>query len=358
MTRTIKVGIIGANARGGWAAESHVPAVKGIPGLELAAIATSSQDTANEAAKAFEVAKAYSDGVDLINDAEIDLVTVATRVPDHKELVLAAIAAGKHVYCEWPLGRDSVEAEEMARSAQVAGVHTAIGLQLRGSPAVQRAQEQIASGVIGRVLSVSGYSSVAGFGPKVLPQYAYLEDPANFANLVTIQGAHTIDLAIALAGDLSSIAALLTAQYPTIEVGDEIRKRTTFDHLLAQGTLAAGGTLAVEVAGVRPPETVAWVEVAGEHGVLRLVGGAARGVQAGLLTLSQDGKVEPEQENRSINLPDTAINVAGVYTALLQDILSGSRATVGFDYAVRLTTVIERVFESSRTGRRLDLLPS
>ena len=359
MARTIRVGIIGANARGGWAAESHIPAVKGLPGLELAAIATNSQDTANEAAKAFNVAKAYPNGSKLINDAEIDLVTVATRVPDHKDLVLAAIAAGKHVYCEWPLGRSSAEAEEMARGARVAGVHTAIGLQLRGSPAVQRAQEQISSGVIGRVLSVSGYSSVAGFGPKVPPQYAYLEDPASFANLVTIQGAHTIDLAIALAGHLSSVAALLTAQYPDIEIGDghEVQKRATFDHLLTQGTLSAGGTLAVEVAGARPPDTSAWIEVAGEHGVLRLDGGASRGVQSSLLTLSQNGKVEPEQGKRPADLPDTAINVAGVYAALLQDILSGSRTAVGFDHAVRLTTVIEKVFESSRTGRRLDLLP-
>ena len=128
--------------------------------------------------------------------------------------------------------------------------------------------------------------------------------------------------------------------------------------MLAQGTLAAGGTLTVEVAGARPPETPAWIEVVGERGVLRLDGGAARGVQSSLLTLSHDGKAEPGQGDRPPVLPDTAVNVAGVYAALLRDILSGSRTTVGFDHAVRLTTVIEQVFESSRTGRRIDLLPS
>ena len=92
MTRTIKVGIIGANARGGWAAEAHVPAVKGLSGLELAAIATNSQHTANEAAKAFGVAKAYPNGHELISDPEIDLITVATRVPDHKDRYRLAVA--------------------------------------------------------------------------------------------------------------------------------------------------------------------------------------------------------------------------------------------------------------------------
>ena len=89
--------------------------------------------------------------------------------------------------------------------------------------------------------------------------------------------------------------------------------------------------------------------------MLRLDGGAARGIQSSLLTLSQNGRVEPEQGERPADLTDTAINVAGVYAALLQDILSGSRTVAGFDHAVRLTTVIEQVFESSRTGRRIDL---
>ena len=57
-----------------------------------------------------EPRKAYAAGQALIADPEIDVVTVATRVPDHRALVLAALAAGKHVYSEWPLGRSSAEA--------------------------------------------------------------------------------------------------------------------------------------------------------------------------------------------------------------------------------------------------------
>ena len=91
----------------------------------------------------------------LIADPDIDLVTVATRVPDHRDLVLAALAAGKHVYSEWPLGRGSMGSEELARAAQAAGVRHAIGLQLRASPAVRAAREVVASGSLGRLLAVS-----------------------------------------------------------------------------------------------------------------------------------------------------------------------------------------------------------
>ena len=62
--------------------EAHVPAVQGLAGLDLAAVATSSRETADEAAHAFGVDKAYGNGAALIADPDIDIVTVATRVLD------------------------------------------------------------------------------------------------------------------------------------------------------------------------------------------------------------------------------------------------------------------------------------
>ncbi len=354
VAKPIRVGIIGASAEGGWARDGHVPAVQALDGLEFAAVATNSQRTADASARAFGVAAAYGNGMDLIRAPGIDLVTVATRVPDHRELVLAALAAGKHVYCEWPLGAGIAEAEEMAAAAHAAGVHAAIGLQLRGSPVVRRARVLIASGAVGRVLSVSTYSATAGFGPDVPAPFVYLEAPENFANLVTIQGAHTVDLAIAVTGALADLAALATAQYPEIRAGanGERRPRTTFDHLLLQGRLARGGALSVEVAGGRPPETPFRLEVVGEAGILRLDGGAARGFQSGQLTLSLNGVPQVVDEGELAAMPDAATNVAGVYAALRDDIAGGTFTVAGFDHAVRLTRLVSDLLESSRTGSR------
>jgi predicted dehydrogenase len=217
MAGPLRVGIIGANARGGWAGISHVPAVQGLAGLVLAAVAANSQGSADQAAEALNVSKAYASGTSLIADPDIDVVTVATRVPDHRALVMAALSAGKHVYCEWPLERGSAESDEIARAAQAAGVHHVIGLQLRASPAVRAAQDRLASGGLGRLLSLSTFSSSAGFGPDVADPFVYLEDPAAFANLVTIQGAHTLDLIMALGGPLSALSALASWQFPEIK---------------------------------------------------------------------------------------------------------------------------------------------
>ncbi len=354
MDRTIRVGIIGASAEGGWARDSHVPAVQGLEGLELVAVATRSEQTARQAAAAFGVQKAYGVGLDLIRDPDIDVVTIATRVPDHRDLVLAALAAGKHVHCEWPLGRGADEAEEMACAARTAGLHAAIGLQLRSSPLTRRARALIEDGAIGRLLSANARSATAGFGPDVPAPFVYLEDPANFANLVTIQGAHTIDLAIALLGGLANLGALATAQYPVIRAGDDgtVRPRTTFDHLLVQARTSGGCAVSIEVAGGRPADTPFQFDVVGERGVLRLEGGAARGVQAGRLRLFVNGTEESVDGGELAGMPDAAWNVASAYAALRDDINRGTSTVAGFDHAVRLTTLIEDALKSSDQGCR------
>lgn len=344
VSESLRVGIIGANAESGWARESHVPAVQRLDGLSLAAVATNTPETAKAAERAFGV-RGYASGADLIADPNIDLVTVATRVPDHRALVLAAIGAGKHVYSEWPLGRSPDESREMADAAQRAGIHAAIGLQLRESPATLRARALLASGAIGRLLSVSGFSSVAGFGKEVPPPFAYLEEPANFANLVTIQGAHMLDLAIALIGWPTRWNALVSRQFPKIRVAGDQRQRTTFDHLLVHGHAGDGVPLSLEIAGGRSPDTPFHLELIGERGVLRLSGIATRGLQSGRLALARDGSAIP-LEDPVDGLDETAVNVAGVYARLRDDISSGTRNAIGFDHAVRLTAVIQSMLET------------
>src|SRR5580700_7958430 len=149
--KEIRVGIVGANAKASWAKVSHVPAINGLPGLRLAAVATRSEQSAREAAEAFGADRWFSDPFAMIRDERIDLVTIAVKVPAHRELVLAALDAGKAVYCEAPLGRTVAETAEMAST--IGSPHTAIGLQGRLNPAVRRAAQLLSAGAIGRPLS-------------------------------------------------------------------------------------------------------------------------------------------------------------------------------------------------------------
>jgi predicted dehydrogenase len=354
MAGELRVGIIGANARGGWAGEAHVPAVQGMDGLTLAAVAANSRETADEAAHAFAVGKSYADGATLIADPDIDVVTVATRVPDHGALVRAAAAAGKHVYCEWPLGAGSAESAVLARSVMATGVHGVIGLQLRGSPAVAAARDRLAAGAIGRLLAVRAVSTTAGFGPDVAAPYAYLEDPASFANLVTIQGAHTLDLVLALAGPTRSVSALLSRQFPEIRVGEDRapRRRKTYDHLAAHGRLVGDVPFTIEVRGADTGTTPFRLDLIGERGTISLDGGAPRGLQSGRIGLLIDGERTAVNEGPVANLPDAAANVAGLYAQLRDDVRDGCRKAPDFRHATHLAGLIETLFAANDDGHR------
>jgi predicted dehydrogenase len=353
MSNSLKVGIIGASAGGGWAKISHVPAVQALAGLELAAVATNSQKSADAAARAFGV-KGYAGTQELFRDPEIDIVTVAVRVPAHRELVHAAAAAGKHLYCEWPLALDLAETQELAAVARAANIKVALGLQTRTSPALLRARELIASDRIGRVLSARMHSGTIAFGPQTDEANAYLEDEANGATLVSIHGGHAIDAAIAVLGALGDIAALTTIQFPEVLISGtgERRARSIPDHLLTQSRLQSGAALSIEVAGGRAPKPTFRFEVIGDGGVLILQGGALRGFQTGRLALLLNGEQQRLDEGEVANIPDEAANVAGIYAALRDDIRNGTSTAPDFEHAVRLTRLMDDIIASSRTGQR------
>src|SRR5438477_403227 len=114
MTDRLRVGIVGASADGqGWAPISHFPALRTLPGFEIAAICTAHAGTAAAAAKVYGVERAYHDYNAMVREPDIDLISVVVKVPNHYQVVTAALNAGKHVYCEWPLGANLTETGAM-----------------------------------------------------------------------------------------------------------------------------------------------------------------------------------------------------------------------------------------------------
>src|SRR3954468_5507225 len=114
----IRVGIVGASASRGFASIAHIPALHALPQFEIAAVCTTRPETAQAAARHYGAPLAFSDPDEMARHPDVDLVTVSVKVPDHYRPVMAAIEAGKHVYCEWPLGRDTDEANRMLDAAE------------------------------------------------------------------------------------------------------------------------------------------------------------------------------------------------------------------------------------------------
>ena len=225
----IKIGLVGANPTKSWASLSHIPALKMLPTLELTAVATSSEASAQEAAKIFQVAEAFSSATQLARSPNVDLVSVCVKVSYHQNIVIAALAAGKHVLCEWPLAVSVEEADALRRRSEAVGVHTAVGLQARMNPAVRRAKDLIAGGLIGLPLTANILSTTEGHGVALPSAYAYLCDPANGATMSTILTGHTLDLAIYLLGGIGSLQAMTTTKFPRVQLTDVGRSCLTLD---------------------------------------------------------------------------------------------------------------------------------
>src|SRR5467141_2354912 len=145
------VGIIGVSPVWGWAATAHIPALRALPNYEVRALSAQSAESARAAGEAFKVSATFSDHEQLVTQADLDVVAVTVKVPHHRELVSAALAAGKAVYCEWPLGRDLDDARAMAKLAAEQRVHSVVGLQGRQAPAVEFVRELLGDSYVGEV---------------------------------------------------------------------------------------------------------------------------------------------------------------------------------------------------------------
>jgi predicted dehydrogenase len=352
--KAVRVGIVGASAEAGWARLSHVPAINGLPGLKLAAVATRDERSAREAAEAFGADRWFSDPFAMIRDDLVDVVTIAVKVPAHRELVLAALDAGKAVYCEAPLGRTVAETEEMARAA--GSLQTAIGLQGRLNPAVRRAAQLLSSGRIGRPLNARIVATTVGFGPQMPSSHEYFNDPSSGANLLTITAGHTLDLVEAVLGAIVEVDARAEILWPVVKLTETAEEslRETADHFDVLGKTRSGAVFTAHISGGVAPQDVRFsFEVRGSEGWLSLTSNHPYGFQAGDLKLTSNvAFVTPEQPAVSGGLMGAAINVGEVYTHLVRDVHAGTRHTPGFEHAVHNARLIEAITRAADLGER------
>jgi len=350
----IRVGIVGANAEKSWAKVSHVPAINGFPGLRLAAVATRNERSAREAAQAFGAERWLSDPFVMIQDDQIDVVTIAVKVPAHRELVLAALEAGKAVYCEAPLGRTVTETEEMARAA--GSLHTAIGLQGRLNPAVRRAAQLISSGNIGRPLNARIVSTTVGFGPELPSSYDYFNKTSSGANLLTISAGHALDLVEAVLGPIIEIDARTEILWPAVKLTDtgEESLRETADYVAVLGKTQSGAVFTADIyGGVAPQDARRSFEIRGSEAWLSLTSDHPYAFQAGDPTLrSNIPFVAPDEPAVSGGFMGAAINVGEVYAHLVRDLREGTYTTPGFDHALHNARLIDAIRRAAERGER------
>ena len=360
MSDKIRVGIIGANANYGWSKRAHLPALLGMPDFELTSVCTSRPETAEES-KAFYGAKlAFHDYTEMANHPDVDLVVVSVSVPAHYGMVTAGLQAGKHVFCEWPLGANTGEAVELTKLAHEKGVRTLIGLQARGGPALLRLRELVAEGYVGEMLACNMTMFLPGLMGRGADR-AWMADRANGANSLSIASGHALDIFCHCVGEFRELTAQVSVQLGQWQTADgKTVDVDAPDNVVVSGVLENGAAASAHIATI-PWNGSGWrMEVYGIEGTLSAA--SREMVQYGNVQLfgAQGGKaLEPlDVPSRLCRAPDTVpqgepYNVVQMYHIIGNAIGGGEALQPDFDTAVSRHRFLDLLQRSSDEGQRV-----
>jgi len=357
----LRVGFIGANGR--WGPSAHAPALQRLPETELYAVCTAHADTAQAAADKYGVKRAYSDVKAMGADTQVEAALVAVRVPAHCVLAKAALEAGKHCYCEWPLGKTTREAEELAALARKLNLRTMVGLQRRASPAYLYLRELVKDGYVGQVLSVN----MTHFGSGVLTRTAdrtWQRDFSLGANTLTITFGHAMDALCMVVGELTEVSAVLSTQVPQWFETDTKKyvDVTSPDNIMLAGRLEGGAVVSVNL-GVHPYHGTGFrMEIFGKDGTLAMIGGGDAGqeVKRKIMGGKKDDKALQElpvpekfkwvpEEVRGLG---PGYDVGQMWVNFANAIRAGKNVEPDFDHAVRRHRMLDAIVRASQTGAR------
>ncbi|KAM0798398.1 hypothetical protein BDR22DRAFT_809112 [Usnea florida] len=371
----IGVGIIGLSAnKSAWATAAHSTPLRSAPLNEkfnLVAVSTSSPETAKKAADAHGVdaEKAYSSPEAIANDKAVDLVVVSVKTPLHKQLALPALHAKKSVFVEWPLAHSLQDAEELAALAKKQGVKTAVGLQMRLLPSVQKAKSIIDSGALGRITGTSLITSNSILANMPVKN-SYVNDPTSGAGIVTIPVIHGLDPICYLLGEFTWLNATTATAFPEIRFvqadgskGEPVKSNLA-DFVSVSGVLESGATASfvMSLTTEATPTRFEWI-IYGEERSLKFE------TQALFMNIGphklyqttrhqQDGQGGKAQAPYAVKdgfqweevefEPGGFGGIGEVYAAFAD----GNKDLVDFDEAVKRHKMVEAILRSAKNGTR------
>jgi predicted dehydrogenase len=360
-TNPLRVGLIGAGGR--WGPWAHVPALQNLPETNLYAVCTAHADTAQAAADKYGVKQAHSDVRTMCANPQLEAALVAVRVPAHYSITKDVLEGGKHVYCEWPLGANTREAEELAALARKKNLRTMVGLQRRASPAFLYMRELIKDGYVGEVLSVNMTLMNSGVLTRTSDR-TWQRDFTLGANTLTITFGHAIDAVLMVVGELIEVSAVVSTRVPQwfeTDTGKYVDV-TSPDNILVQGRLENGAVVSASV-GVHPYHGSGHrFEIYGKEGTLMMIGGGEAGQETSRKIM---GGKKDDKALQELPVPDRlkwvpqavrdvgrSYDVGQMWVNFAKAIRTGAPVEPDFDHAVRRHRTLDAIVRASETGQR------
>jgi predicted dehydrogenase len=200
---SLRVGIISA----AWGTQAHLPAWRAVPGVEVVGVCTAHRHTAEAAATEHEIEMPFWDAQEMAQHPEIDIVDVGTRPSYRRDMCLAALANGKHVYNGVPFAADLDAARALRDAAATAGTVTAVDAYSEHFGPFRLAEEILGEGTLGTVQSVVGRLDLSLFDrPTSAFPYNWFHDASFGASAVRNLGSHLLHLLVYLLGPVREVA--------------------------------------------------------------------------------------------------------------------------------------------------------
>jgi predicted dehydrogenase len=385
--RRIGIGVIGF----GWLGQAHSRALLRIPALfgerefdaELVICGDTLPERRDDAVHSFGFARGTADWRAVVDDPAVDVVIVAAPNMLHVELVEAAAAAGKHVFCEKPVGGTPEQTVRAEKAARDAGVISGVGYNYRWAPLVQYARQLIADGRLGEITNYRGrFFSMYGSDPLGVLSWRFLLDQAGHG-VTTDLMSHSVDLAHMLLGPITRVTGttetfiaerpLPSASRPSTHYGrgrpDDAKGAVTnedYAGMLCEFASGARGTFEASRSMVGPESQMAF-EVYGTRGAL---GWNLEKLNELQLYLVED---EPHTGYRTVLggdrfpyhgrfVPGSANGIGFEDLIVIEDyefcrsVATGREHRPGFADAVQWVGVQAALLRSARTGRWEDVV--
>jgi predicted dehydrogenase len=213
----LRWGLIGC---GDIARKRVAPALRDLPECELVAVCRKRSELAASFARDFGARKWHSDWQDLINDAEVEAVYLATPVHLHKTQTIAAAEAGKHVLCEKPMAMNAAECDEMLTACRTNNVRMGVSYYRHFYPVVARIKNLLDSGELGHPI-LAQINAFEWFNPQSDEERAWLlkKDLAGGGPMFDF-GCHRIEVLAHILGRITRVAALTANSLFDREVED------------------------------------------------------------------------------------------------------------------------------------------
>ncbi|WP_404420715.1 Gfo/Idh/MocA family protein [Thalassospira australica] len=368
---SIGIGLIGT----GFMGKAHalafgaVRAVMGdVPDVRLELLCDTPADKAQTMADQFGFARATDDWKALIADPSVDIVSITTPNMLHFDMALAAIAAGKHVYCEKPLALTLDQARAMRDAARKAGVKTMVGYNYIKNPAFTHACKLVREGTIGDIVHFRGWVDEDYQANPELP-WTWRSTLAD-AGLGALgdMGCHLVSMTYGLVGPINSLIADMQTVHDTRPLADgsgraRVENEDTATALVRFAN-GAQGSISTSRSAWGRKNRLAW-EVHGTKGMLcfdqerlnelQLYRNDGPTAKQGFTTILT-GPEHPPYGNfcpapgHQLGFNDLKVIEAA---ALLRAIRDNHAAYPGFDDAFEFEKVIHAVALSAREERRV-----